>query len=217
MLQKLYRKNGFSLVELLVVIAIIGILASLTVPQISKFQAKARQAEAKALLATLYAAEKAFFAEYAAYHASFGTFGFSPEGSLRYNVGFTRGLNSGNASIAQGYYGSPTVATQTLDYCGQSGTFSGGCTVLLGTDNALPTVLDDGVVVGKYGSYSGWAAGDAWSPGTPATPGACAVHAITATGATFLACAIAHIFQSSTDFWTIDHQKNIVNLIYGIP
>lgn len=217
MFQKGLGKVGFSLVELMVVVAIIGILASLAVPQVSKFQAKARQSEAKSQLATIYSAEKAFFAEYAAYHASFSAFGYSPEGSLRYNVGFTSGLNNGNAGPSHGYNGSPGSATQTLNYCGSAGTFSGGCTVLMGTAGMLPTALTDGAVPGKYGGYAGWVADSPWDPSSAISPGACAVHTIPSTGATFVACAMAHIYQGNVDFWTMDHHKNLWNLVHGIP
>jgi type IV pilus assembly protein PilA len=63
---------GFSLVELMVVVAIIGILASLAIPSVGKYMAKARQSEAKTQLASLYTAEKAFFAEYTVYDSRFG-------------------------------------------------------------------------------------------------------------------------------------------------
>lgn len=211
MFQKVTNKSGFSLVELMVVVAIIGILASLAIPQVTKFQAKARQSEAKSMLSTIYSSEKAFFAEYSAYHSAFAAIGFSPEGSLRYNVGFTAG--PGNAGVAQGYNASPSALSQTKLYCGAGGTFSAGCTILLGTNNAAPTTLADSTV---FGTYTSPAAGTAWST-SAAAPGSCEVHTIPATGATFLACATAAIYQGNVDFWSMDHQKKILNLSNGIP
>ena len=82
---------GFSLVELMVVVAIIGILATIAVPQVNKFMAKARQSEAKSNLSTMYSAQKAFKAEYNTYFSGFNQVGYAPEGNLRYRIGFAAG------------------------------------------------------------------------------------------------------------------------------
>ena len=76
---KVRNNQGFSLVELMVVVAIIGILASVAIPQYSKFQAKARQTEGKALLASVYTAEKGFFVEANGYTGCLNASGVSPE------------------------------------------------------------------------------------------------------------------------------------------
>lgn len=41
------NSEGFTLVELMIVVAIIGVLAAVAIPNYQKFQAKARQSEAK--------------------------------------------------------------------------------------------------------------------------------------------------------------------------
>ena len=90
---KTKSQAGFSLIELMVVVGIIGILASIAVPQFAKFQAKARQSEAKTSLAAMFTAEKGFFSEYTAYTIDQKNAGFSVEGGrLRYDVGMPGGV-----------------------------------------------------------------------------------------------------------------------------
>ena len=59
------RKNeqGFSLVELMIVVAIIGVLSALAIPKFQTFQAKARMAESKSNLNTLFTLEESYFAD----------------------------------------------------------------------------------------------------------------------------------------------------------
>ncbi len=55
--------RGFTLIELMIVVAIIGILALIAIPNFMKFQAKAKQSEAKTNLKAFYTAAKSNFAE----------------------------------------------------------------------------------------------------------------------------------------------------------
>lgn len=190
---KYVRNNqaGFSLVELMVVVAIIGILASLAIPSIGKYMAKARQSEAKTQLSSLYTAEKAFYAEYTAYHSMFGAVGYSPEGKLRYRVGFS-GAGAGEAADANGYpvanYPTGLGANRdTVAYCGTSGTIAPnvGCTILNGADNTVAT--------------------------TYAVPAGSVI-----TNNAFIAGATAIVYKSQTDSWTINESKNLLNTANGI-
>lgn len=209
MLQKVTNKSGFSLVELMVVVAIIGILASLAIPQVTKFQAKARQSEAKSMLSTIYSGEKAFYAEYSAYHSAFQAIGFSPEGSLRYEVGFrpqtvvgttpnveATGANGYNTTVAIG------APRSTRAFCGASGTFAAGCTILNGTNNALPVAITAGVADGLAGAFD---------------ETACIVDITGAAGGVFTACAHARVYQTNVDVWTITQEKKVTNQTNGIP
>lgn len=113
---KRMNQRGFSLVELMVVVAIIGVLAAIGVPSLQKYMAKSRQAEAKTNLASLYTANKAFFAEYNTYHTSFNVIGFAPEGQLRYNVGF--GADSSVTLSEYGYTGTDSGWNDAIAFCG---------------------------------------------------------------------------------------------------
>lgn len=84
----LKSQSGFSLIELMIVVAIIGILATIAIPNFTRFQARAKQSEAKGNLAGIYSAEKAFYAEWNTYYGLLPDIGFVPEGRLNYHVGF---------------------------------------------------------------------------------------------------------------------------------
>src|SRR2546422_8082800 len=76
--------KGFTLIELMIVVAIIGILAAIAIPNFIKFQARAKQSEAKANMKAMFTAEKAFFQEKDRYSNLTGEVGFSPERNNRF-------------------------------------------------------------------------------------------------------------------------------------
>ena len=182
---------GFSLVELMVVVAIIGVLATLAIPNINKFIAKARQSEARANLSSLYTSEKAFFSEFNAYHAMFGAIGFEPAGQLRYNLGFAADTPSEDAGVANGFGSTPTVAPgntfNTKTYCGGLGQVTNGCTSLRGVDNVVvPNLATTNAVVKS-------------------------------TTKTFIAAAESVIFKpGKVDTWTINQDKFMSQTIDGL-
>jgi prepilin-type N-terminal cleavage/methylation domain-containing protein len=77
------KRTGFSLIELMIVVAIIAFLAMISVPSFMKFLAKAKRTEAYMNLSSLYAAEKAYWAEHGTYSTVLngpGSIGWKPEG-----------------------------------------------------------------------------------------------------------------------------------------
>jgi type IV pilus assembly protein PilA len=81
------RRQGFSLIELMIVVAIMAFLATLAIPNFMRFLAKAKRAEAYMNLHSIYATEKAYYAEHGSYSAVLsgqGGIGWKPEG---YNGG----------------------------------------------------------------------------------------------------------------------------------
>jgi type IV pilus assembly protein PilA len=88
---------GFTLVELMVVVAIIGILAAIAIPNYQKFQAKARQSEAKIALAAVYTAEQSFTTENSSYTTCLNQIGVKSSGAQQYySVGFYDASDSGS-------------------------------------------------------------------------------------------------------------------------
>ncbi len=77
------KKNGFSLIELMIVVAIIAFLAMISVPTFRRFLAKAKRAEAYVNLSSIYAAQKAYWAEHGKYTSTLNGqqgAGWQPEG-----------------------------------------------------------------------------------------------------------------------------------------
>jgi type IV pilus assembly protein PilA len=73
----------------MIVVAIVGILAAVAIPNYVKYQAKARQSEAKIALAGIFTAEKSVFAEYGSHSPCLGLIGYLPDSISRfYAVGF---------------------------------------------------------------------------------------------------------------------------------
>jgi len=83
--KRLKKQLGFTLIELMIVVAIIGILAAIAIPNFLRFQAKAKQSEAKVMLSGIYTAETSYFAENNTYHTDLiNKVGFEPASSPKY-------------------------------------------------------------------------------------------------------------------------------------
>ena len=124
----LKREKGFTLIELMIVVAIIGILAAIAIPNFLKFQARARQSEAKTNLKGFFTAAKAYFAEKTQWECN--DCGWSPEAGYRYNyfvsssTTFTESGGNGcdNSSITNALQTNPNNTT------GSPGGFTAGAT-----------------------------------------------------------------------------------------
>lgn len=187
--RNLKSQAGFSLVELMIVVAIIGILATIAIPNFQRFQAKARQAEARNNLAAYYSANKATYSQWNMYIGNFVAIGFRPEGRLGYRV------ESANiAAMPSGYTG-PNQAT------------------CITTDEATATDCD---AVGTDGTAwnAAWVENTAGSVVATASAAICAE--VTSNTA-FVTCATGtHVGSAQADSWSINQVKDVLNVQNGI-
>jgi type IV pilus assembly protein PilA len=91
------KRKGFTLIELMIVVAIIGILAAIAIPNFLRFQARAKQSEAKQNLGAIFTAYTSYFSDNntfpSAASITLGTEAYNclavadwePKGTIRYN------------------------------------------------------------------------------------------------------------------------------------
>jgi len=170
----------------MVVVAIIGILSAVAVPQFQKFQRKARQSEAKAMLPSIFTAQKAFRAETGSYYTNIWATGFEPEGMIRYNAGFMTAMGSDVGGYTGALYANTNYKV-TWGICGT--TWANGISQNCMYD--MPT-----------GAY----------PAGPATWTANSSEFLA--GATTISGRFG-IGGTSGDQWTINHRKELINTLNG--
>lgn len=188
---------GFSLVELMVVVAIIGILATIAVPNFQRFQAKAKQSNAKVELAAVYTTQKSFFTEYQTYHGFLPGMGLIPDG-----------IDQTSATWAP-------LATATRYYATASGTPTAQGAAAGNWPQSLPAAPAPSTFTGfsyTAAHCSGLTIAANLSAGTPAVTAVVGVNSFTAVAA---GCPRAQN-QATPDVWTMNENKILVNATSGI-
>jgi len=182
---------GFSLIELMIVVAIIGILTTIAVPNFNRFQAKARQSEAKSQLASIYAAEKSFYAEWNTYWGDFRDIGFEPVGRLNYHVGF-----AGSGQQPDNPFNPSQLGGAAIGTCFSTAVSNPQqCNFKFQPTPQLPANL------------------------VTANPGGCGQNPTSASAPdlnTFLATAYGKVSENGFDQWSINEENILCNNMSGI-
>ena len=117
------KTDGFTLIELMIVVAIISFLAVLAVPQLSRYRAKAYQAEVAMNLASLHTAEQIYYAQHGQYTTVLNGengLGWKPAGykggGKNENFYYTYGFNTPGAQEGVHYFtGKLNTTKEALD------------------------------------------------------------------------------------------------------
>lgn len=158
-LSSLRSKEGFTLVELMIVVAIVGILAAVAIPNYLKYQARARQSEAKIALASVFTAEKSAFAEYGSYHSCLPHIGYTPDSQNRYySAGFSATNSVAIAGITCNADGITTneATTNTIVVCFTNRQSMNGTAAMTNVScaAATATITTDSFLAGAAGSIN---------------------------------------------------------------
>ena len=194
--------KGFTLIELMIVVAIIGLLAALAIPNFIKFQAKARQTEAKSSLKAVFTAQKAYYGDKQTYYDVFSVIGFEPEMNNRYAYfAAAVGDNAGEIRVAAGV--THTSAASTLCAAGPTGDKAISCDEHKWTNNADPAYAApavNGTLANTGSLVAAVAAVGAFPAGTCCPQGQCE----------FASGAVGNIDNDVTyDEWFIASQNGI--------
>lgn len=209
MVRILKKDSGFTLIELLVTVAIVGVLATAGIPQYRRMVQKAKKSEAKVLLGDIANAESAFFSEFGAYGSNLVAMGVevgnfalgaaNPGASFIYTVGFTQancaGLNGAPVPATSTSWGASINASNPTYYTTKWNPGTTGTSATQGSE-----------VFGRLRRTANCRA---------STPFNATFSNFTAAASGTIASGV-DLDTGTTDQWTMNQQRVLVNVVDGI-
>lgn len=189
------NESGFTLIELMVVVAIIGILTAIAIPQYAKYQARARQTEAKTTLSSIYTAEQSFSVENGSYTECLANIGAQTTGNNTY---YTAGFLGNDSSKCSSSGAMTCLAYQWNLGAGTSTACTGG-----NLASVANSVAKQGTTLPAQGDLTAAKVG---------------VAADVTLSNAFVAGAAGNVSQSTGNFdgWTIDNNKVLTNGVQNL-
>jgi len=194
-------QEGFTLVELMIVVAIIGILATIAVPQYQKFEAKSRQTEVRLALGAIHTVENSFAVDHNSFSQCLGNIGYSRDGTKFY---YTVGFNNGDSNKCGPNQDKECMAYEWTANLNADGTIS-GYTASSKCDTGTESVL--------YFSANLGVDKNSKTTNADLTGGKVATSV---DASTFTIGASGNVYKTYKDLWTIDQNKNMLNVQSGL-
>ena len=194
------KQEGFTLPEMLVTVGIVGLLAAVSIPSYQKYTARARQAEAKASLSSIFTAERNYSVDSRTYTNCLTRIGVNSPGAHYYGCGFApynpsvAACGPGGTTACNTYLydeGAPVAACVAADNIPISATSVAGSMALVTSGSNYGT-LNANLPGGGYSTITG------------------------VTNAAFVAACAGNVGSSGYDNWVIDNNQNLGNVRAGI-
>ena len=203
-MKKVLGQEGFTLVELMIVVAIVGVLSAIAIPNYQKFSARAKQAEAKAILSNIMTSLAGYQASEGSYTLCLANAGFSPPVGANVHRNYAVAVGATAAGMTCGPGANLSCATQGWDV--------GGGTTCTNNGVAQPAV----VAANASGDTGPNSYGATESSGATLAAISTAMPTNSLSGSGFVIGASGSILNANIDKWQMNNSGTLNHATDGI-